>query len=377
MKKILILMGRYLPGYKDGGPVRSIINLTEALGDEYEFYILTQDRDHGDLKPYDNIRYNEWMTVGKAKVQYVKPKGFTFKLIRKLIGECDLVYTCGFYNDYGYKTLILNRLNKLTGKPVVVASMGSFSAGALIQKSVKKKVFIGLCKFFGLFNNIVWSVTSELECVDLKNTISKEAEYIIAEDIPRFNIPNISFSSNKSDILNVAFLSRISPKKNLLGAIRVLSKVSSNINFSIYGPDEDKDYFESCIASIQKLPDNIVCEYKGNVPSERVQEELAKNEVFLFPTLGENYGHVIFEALSVGCIPIISDTTPWLDLESFDCGFVFSLNDLDSFANAIDTIAKMDLVQLNNMRKKCVQYAIIKKNDSIINTGYRRIFDEL
>jgi len=50
-KDILIIMGRYLPGYKDGGPVRSIKNLTDFLGREYNFKILTCDRDHGDTEP--------------------------------------------------------------------------------------------------------------------------------------------------------------------------------------------------------------------------------------------------------------------------------------------------------------------------------------
>ena len=45
-RDILIIMGRYLPGYKDGGPVRSIKNLTDFLGKEYNFKILTCDRDH-------------------------------------------------------------------------------------------------------------------------------------------------------------------------------------------------------------------------------------------------------------------------------------------------------------------------------------------
>ena len=38
-KDILIIMGRYLPGYKDGGPVRSIKNLVAYLGEEYNFKI--------------------------------------------------------------------------------------------------------------------------------------------------------------------------------------------------------------------------------------------------------------------------------------------------------------------------------------------------
>ena len=107
-KKILIITGRYLPGYKDGGPVRSIKNLTDYLGDEYDFYILTCDRDHGDTESYSNIKVNDWNQVGKAKVFYVPPKGFKFGVIKNLSSQVDLVYVCGCFSDYSINTLILN-----------------------------------------------------------------------------------------------------------------------------------------------------------------------------------------------------------------------------------------------------------------------------
>ena len=53
---------------------------------------------------------------------------------------------------------------------------------------------------------------------------------------------------------------------------------------------------------------------------KKVIETFSKYDVFLFPTKGENYGHVIFEALAGGCIPIISDQTPWNDIEQAGCG---------------------------------------------------------
>lgn len=189
MRKILILMGRYLPGHKDGGPLRTIVNLTDALGDEYDFYIVCLDRDRGDTVPYRNIIYNVWNIVGKARVRYVKPGGFPFALLRKLSKDVDLIYTCGFFNDYGYKALLLNRFHMLYGKPVVVASMGTFSEGALSQKFLKKKLFIKVCKMFGLFRYIKWSVTSEIELEDVKKNIGENAECIIAEDLPRTTVP--------------------------------------------------------------------------------------------------------------------------------------------------------------------------------------------
>ena len=38
-KTILCFVDHYLPGYKAGGPIQSIVNLVENLGDEFEFYL--------------------------------------------------------------------------------------------------------------------------------------------------------------------------------------------------------------------------------------------------------------------------------------------------------------------------------------------------
>ncbi len=39
--KILTFVGVYLPGFKAGGPLRTIANMTANLGDEFEFWIFT------------------------------------------------------------------------------------------------------------------------------------------------------------------------------------------------------------------------------------------------------------------------------------------------------------------------------------------------
>ncbi len=48
---ILAFIGHYLPGYKAGGPIRTLENMVDALGDEFEFRIVTSDRDLGDGDP--------------------------------------------------------------------------------------------------------------------------------------------------------------------------------------------------------------------------------------------------------------------------------------------------------------------------------------
>jgi len=49
---ILCFVAYYPPGYKSGGPVRTIANMVEHLGDELDFRIVTRDRDALELEVY-------------------------------------------------------------------------------------------------------------------------------------------------------------------------------------------------------------------------------------------------------------------------------------------------------------------------------------
>ncbi len=71
--KILVALDCYLPGVRAGGPIRSIANLVDRLGDEYGFCIVTSDRDLRDTLPYPGLRVDQWKKVGKAQVLYLQP----------------------------------------------------------------------------------------------------------------------------------------------------------------------------------------------------------------------------------------------------------------------------------------------------------------
>lgn len=374
-RDILIIMGRYLPGYKDGGPVRSIKNLTDFLGKEYNFKILTCDRDHGDIEAYPNIKVNGWNRVGNADVYYVQPKEFSQKLIVKLAGQVDLVYVCGCFNDYAINTLIANRLGKIK-VPVVVAAMGLFSPKEFQLKYKKKKIFTTLFNMLGIFKNIYWSATSEMEISEIKQQIkATDKQFFIAEDLPR-KVDNTKIEKEKKDgCLKVVWISRIAEKKNLKMAVRILQTVKANVEFVIYGPIHDKVYWENCLVELKKLPSNVLWKYEGNVDSEKVVNVLKPYHVFLFPTFGENYGHVIQEALSAGCAVLLSDQTPWKDLQENGVGYVFPLDKEAEFSNKIDSYAEMNWAEMQNISNRALQYAIKNSNKKVENTGYRKIFD--
>ena len=368
MKRILILMGRYLPGHKDGGPLRTIANVTEALGDEYDFHIACLDRDQGDTAPYPDIRMGEWNRVGKAKVWYVEPGGFTDELILKLAEGMDSVYLSSFYDDYGYKTLLLRRRGKLT-IPVTLASMGVFSEEALAKKALKKKLFIALCKAAGLFRGVTWSVTTEDEANDLKRAVGNGARYIVAEDLPRSAVPGAPARTYRP--LRVVFLSRICEHKGLSIAIEAVKASGADCRFTVCGPVQEQDYWDEC----RRLLDGVEWEYKGDIPSENVQDELSKHDVLILPTKSENYCHVVFEALSVGCIPLISDRTPWNSVEERGAGVVVAERTSERFASALGELAKTPSEKLAKMAQNGVLLAKEKVSESKETTGYRRIFD--
>ena len=228
----------------------------------------------------------------------------------------------------------------------------------------------------GMFKNIYWSATSGMEIAEIKHQIkATDKQFFIAEDLPRKVSGTSIEKEKKAGNLKIVWISRIAPKKNLKYAIEILKKTKSNVEFTIYGPAHTEEYWEECKQELGKLPDNVKWDWKGNLNSENVVETLKQYHVFLFPTLGENFGHVIQEALSAGCPCIISNQTPWQDFESKGVGYVFSLENKSAFVNAVEKYAVMEQSEFQKVTEKVHQYAIEVSNNKAKNTGYRDIFD--
>lgn len=374
MSRILILNGRYIPGYKDGGPVRTLVNLVSIFGREVEINILCLDRDYDDVNPYPGIKVNEFNRVGNANVYYASEDNYNVKLIEKLAVGMDLVYCCGPYGFFTRDAVRLNKMGKLDC-PLMIASMGSFSPKAIAIKGLKKRAFFIFMKLLKMYKDVTWSVTSEREDSELRVVLGNKVVTYIAEDLPRTTIlPHTKIK--KKGHLDIIFLSRIAVKKNLITAAYILKLLPEGLsfNFDIYGIMEDEEYFKECEKVLKTLPKNVKYEYKGEAAPETVMETLSEYDVFLFPTLGENYGHVIAEAMAAGTIPLISDETPWLDMEKYDAGYALSLENTAAFAEVLMNLAREDedafRIRVNNTKKYIEEH----NRESIENSGYREIF---
>ena len=67
---------------------------------------------------------------------------------------------------------------------------------------------------------------------------------------------------------------------------------------------------------MKQIPDHIKI-VVDEISPEQVHETFGKYDLFVFPTRGENFGHVIPEALAAGTPILLSDRTPWLEDQSF------------------------------------------------------------
>lgn len=227
---------------------------------------------------------------------------------------------------------------------------------------------------------IIWSVSSEDELRDTRKYLGEEIvkEYIIAEDLPR----KICFSKslekagrrNEDQTLMVVFLSRISPKKNLDYCADILNhRYSKPIQFDIYGTLEDKEYWKKCQEKFKNVPSTVSVRYCGELHPDNVIQKLSDYDVFLFPTKGENYGHVIYESLASGCISVISDTTPWKGFEEAGCGKIVTIDNLIGFQSAIEEICSRNTTELIEMKKNAVNYAEKTYTESVSSSGYKTL----
>lgn len=165
--------------------------------------------------------------------------------------------------------------------------------------------------------------------------------------------------------------------KNLEYAIKIVSELKGTIEFIIYGYKEDVVYWNKCEQILNTLPSNVSWRYEGEADSERIIDTFSKYDIFLFPTLGENYGHVIFEALTAGCVPIISDKTPWQDFNQVKCGNIIPLNNFDEFVDIVQTYVEMDGNDYNQLSNKAYEYSKEKYSQMISNNGYTDLFENL
>jgi glycosyltransferase involved in cell wall biosynthesis len=106
----------------------------------------------------------------------------------------------------------------------------------------------------------------------------------------------------------------------------------------------------------QKPP--VEVHYMGNLENRDVADMFRRYDLFFFPTRGENFAHVIIEAMLAGTPVLIADTTPWRNLEAEGVGWDLPLDRPQLFVETIRNAASMDSAQYAAFRQQVREYAV-------------------
>lgn len=370
--KVLIVMGGFFPGQKFGGPPVSVDNFCSLLKNECDCFIVTSNHDMDNNNVYPNI-HSGWNNRGNCKVLYLSDKEYRYKKFEAVIKEIspDIIYLQGLFQ---YCVIPCLRLAKKYNISVMLAPRGELCSGAF-KKKYKKIPYIVFLRTFNLLKNVHFQSTSNEESVAIKKYLKAENDKIhFLTNIP--SIPNKQYihEDKRSGEGKFVFISRIHPKKNLISAIEYLKNVDGDVKFDIYGPIEDKEYWNNCEKKIAELPKNVSVKYCGVLNHDKIHETFSKYNAFLFPTYSENYGHVIAESLFVGTTVIISDNTPWTDINDKNVGWAISLENKDKFTEAIQCIIDQSSDDYKKQIHLVKKYIEMKSNLIEVKKNYKDAF---
>lgn len=332
----------FLPGEQAGGPVSTVRGLIRHFGSVFDIAVVCRDRDLGDTRAYRTVLVDRWVEIDGQRRWYLSARSERLLGMLRVLRSTnyDVLFVNTLFSvSFCLIPLVAQRLQLIPRRRVLLAPRGQLDSAALSFSSRRKRLFLAFLKMIGAFREVEWAASTAGEAVLIRTFVGVDATVHVTPDLRAADAKIERTESPRDGTLRVCFLSRISPMKNLLEALHVLKLVSVPVQFDIFGPREDAAYWRTCDRAIAGLPSHVQAHWMGPVAHDEVQATLSRYEIFLLPTLGENFGHAIIDALAAGCPVMISDRTPWRRLAEHHAGWDLPLGEPARWAAVIDGVA--------------------------------------
>jgi len=373
--RICLVSSSFYPATFYGGPISATWDLSKKLASKgVEIYVSTTNANGSNkldvehnmfLKKQDNffVKYYNEQIINKISFAFIFG-------IWNDIKKSDVVYIQYLFH---YTVLFSLLFGMLQNKKVIICPRGSFSTFTLLNKlSFIKSLWISL--FISPFSKkIIWQASSYLEEKDIKRNFP-EAKIEIINDGVDFNsfqdFQNISkelllykFTKQKFESVSNLFFSmgrlhKIKRFDVLIDAFLKFLEKNKNAKLLIAGGDDgEKEHLEQKISKLRISNSVFLIGEIGFVDKRLL---LNNCDYFTLASEFESFGIVVAEALACGKPIVLSNKTPWKDLEINNCG-IFADNDKESFFNAFVKIVneKYDSKNIKNYLKSNYDWEII------------------
>ncbi len=360
--RILNLLGCYYPGNEATGPVQSFRAMASALNDAFSFSVVSKYPIAGKVS---DLARKGWNSDGYCSVRHCTTTPFGAAGLANILNTHthDLLLLNGFFDrQFTLPALIMRKAGMVPCLPTILSPRGEFAAAALAIGATKKTAYTLFANMLGLLKDVWIHSTAPHETQDVMRSglqcrgIVEAPDARILHPLPAADKAGLHLE--RENALRIVYVGRIVPMKNLLFVLRVLKRITNKVRLVIYGPVCDREYWLKCRAAITALPSNVTVDYRGTIASEKIPGALAAGDLFFLPTLGENFGHAIHEALCSGVPVLISDRTPWCDLEENLAGWSIPLSKHSQFEEIINMLATMGSQQKRKLREATRKYAV-------------------
>lgn len=353
MKKLLII-GPFPPLFSYGGPTKSIKSLYDIFSKtDIQCSVLSPDI-HLDGTKLKEVNINSDIVFCKNQFFYLISNFHRF----------DIIWLNSFFD---LKILLLCIIKIFYNFHLIISPRGQLSSKAIdTSKPLLKKIFIKITLIFK--SNILFHSTSSSESKDIAHFFKNNKISQIS------NLFILDYKQNFVQKRKFIFYSRIHKKKGLDILLQTIKKYNLKIDLDIYGFIEDKAYWKLCKNYIDKCSG---VKYVGPLEDGDISKIKNTYCFFILPTLNENFGHVIIELLSIGCIPILSkQTNPFDEETNAIFNLNFELHDSEDIKRVIENANKMSASNLIELKKKVKPYFDkLNKQESTRKKYYQLISD--
>jgi glycosyltransferase involved in cell wall biosynthesis len=240
------------------------------------------------------------------------------RALHELAPKADVIHDHGLWL---MPNVDAGRAALLARKPFIVAPRGMLAPAALAFSRLKKRVIWALLQGEVVRRAACIHATSEQEHDEIRDFGLKNPIAIIPNGI---DVPELeNHRTAASDLGRIALsLGRIHPKKGLDRLVRAWAQVESahpEWRLRIVGPDELGHAGELAALAAELKTERVSIE--GSVAGDAKTRAYREADLFVLPTLNENFAITVAEALAAGTPVIATKGAPWHGLASEGCGW--------------------------------------------------------
>jgi glycosyltransferase involved in cell wall biosynthesis len=240
------------------------------------------------------------------------------RALREVAPKVDVIHNHGLWLMPNVEA---GRVALLAGKPFIVAPRGMLSSTALAFSPIKKRIVWALLQGDVVRRASCIHATSEQEYNEIRDFGLQNPIAIIPNgiDIPEPDIhPTTAIDGGR----NILSLGRIHPKKGLDRLVRAWAQVEFSHpewRLRIVGPDELGHAGELTALAARLKTQRVSIE--GPVVGDVKTAAYRDADLFVLPTLNENFAVTVAEALAAGTPVIATKGAPCRGLECEGCGW--------------------------------------------------------